>query len=322
MSDQPLHRVRADEYESPGDRLERSLEEGRVLLFEPGRLPLPDEEDLVFLRDEVGRLLSLKNISYHPHGDFISGLKNEGDAGERVRRILSEYGQRVEGFLGHLLPGFTSGWSPRKVNFRPVQEKGRVIKRHSNNELLHVDAFPAGATHGWRPLRFFTNINPEEARIWRVAEEFGELYRQFGAAAGIAPPPRLRQGLAERAWTGSLRALSALNLPQLEVVGDTSPYDRAMRRMHNWMKDSDEFQNAPGRGTELVFEPYYSWCVLTDQAVMRRCPASTRWWPPSTCVPRPVICPSVPPGGCWRPPAGLPERGSPPLASRAGPRAA
>ncbi|ABI58148.1 Kdo hydroxylase family protein [Alkalilimnicola ehrlichii MLHE-1] len=264
MSDQPLHRVTAEEYEHPGDRLERTLEEGNILLFEPGRLPLPSEEDLHFLRSEVGRLIKLKNISYHPHGDYISGMKNEGDAGEQVLRILREHSRTVNAFLGRMLPGYATSWSPRKVNFRPVQEKGRVIKRHSNNELLHVDAFPAGATHGWRPLRFFTNINPDEARIWRIAEQFRELYQAYGGAAGIAPAPSLRQGVAERAWSGALRGLSALGLPQLQVVGDTSPYDRAMRRMHNWMKDSDDYQNDPDRGVQLAFEPFHSWCVFTD----------------------------------------------------------
>ena len=264
MSEQPLHRVTAEEYDNPGDRLERTLEQGNILLFEPGRLPLPSEEDLHFLRNEVGKLIKLKNISYHPHGDYISGMKNEGDAGEQVMRILREHSSTVNAFLGRMLPGYSASWSPRKVNFRPVQEKGRVIKRHSNNELLHVDAFPAGATHGWRPLRFFTNINPEEARIWRIAEEFRELYQAYGEAAGIAPAPALRQGLGERAWSGALRGLASLGLPQLQVVGDTSPYDRAMRRMHNWMKDNDDYQNDPDRGVKLSFEPFHSWCVFTD----------------------------------------------------------
>ena len=260
----PIHRVTAEEYREPGDRLENALEDGRVLLFEPGMLPLPSEEDLEFLRSRVGELITLKNISYHPEGDYITGMKKVGDAESRLRRILRGYSDTVNRFLGAALPHYSPTWSQRKVNFRPVQEKNRGLSRHSNNELLHVDAFPAGATHGRRPLRFFTNINPAESRIWRVAEHFETLYREYAEAAGIDRNLSVRGNLGDRAWSGALAGLARLGLPQLQVIGDTSPYDRAMRRMHNWMKDSDDFQQAPDRGQELEFRPFESWCVMTD----------------------------------------------------------
>ncbi|MCK8516948.1 Kdo hydroxylase family protein [Methylonatrum kenyense] len=260
----PIVDVTAEAYANPGDQFERALEDGRILRFEPGMLPLPSEDDLNFLREEVGALITLKNISYHPDGDYITGMKKVGDTEQRLRAILRNYSDTVNSFLGAALPHYAVSWHQQKVNFRPVQEKGRQIKRHSNNELLHVDAFPAGATHGRRPLRFFTNINTSEPRIWRIAEQFDQLYAAYAKEAGIDTSMSVRGNAAERAWSGALAGLARLGLPQLQVIGDTSPYDRAMRKMHNWMKDNDAFQQDPGRGEELAFQPFESWAVMTD----------------------------------------------------------
>lgn len=263
MSD-PILDVSEDDYRNPGDRLERALEQGRILRFAPGMLPLPGDAELDFLREEVGQLITLKNISYHPEGDYITGMKKTGDTEPRLRAILRNYSDTVNRFLGAALPHYSASWHQRKVNFRPVQEKGRQLSRHSNNEFLHVDAFPAGATHGRRPLRFFTNINTSEPRIWRVAEQFEQLYRAYGKAAGIDPRQAVRSGLGGRLWSGTLAGLARLGLPQLQVIGDTSRYDQSMRRLHNWMKDSEPFQKDPDRGQELAFQPFESWCVMTD----------------------------------------------------------
>jgi hypothetical protein len=45
-------------------------------------------------------------------------------------------------------------------------------------------------------------------------------------------------------------------------VIDTSPYDRRMRRFHNWMKDTPAFQQPPHH--RFSFAPFSAWMVLTD----------------------------------------------------------
>ena len=45
-------------------------------------------------------------------------------------------------------------------------------------------------------------------------------------------------------------------------VLDTSDYDRRMRKFHNWMKDTPEFQD--GEKEELRFPPLSAWMVFTD----------------------------------------------------------
>jgi hypothetical protein len=45
---------------------------------------------------------------------------------------------------------------------------------------------------------------------------------------------------------------------------DTSPYDRLMRRFHNFMKDSPAFRESTEGLVELTFKPFSAWMVLTD----------------------------------------------------------
>ena len=266
MSSQGVHDVtRAELTAGPPADLAERLEQGSIVRFEPGALRLPAEEDQVFLRERLGELISLKNVSYHPRGRYLSGIKGDGPGRERTTRILADHHAAVEAFLAPLLPRYAAAWSQGKVNFRPLQERGRNLSRHSSNELLHVDAFASGATHGGRTLRFFTNIHPSEERVWKSAGLFTELYEEFGPRAGIRPlgGRGLREGPLDRTLTGFLRTLAGLGLPQALTV-DSSPYDRAMKRMHDALKDDPAFQADEGRFTRFTFGPGSSWMVLTD----------------------------------------------------------
>jgi len=240
-----------------------SLEHGAIVQLPEGALPLPSEADLEFLRERLAELLALKNVSYHPVGDYLSGIQGDGEARERTRGILRRHQAEVAGLLGRLLPEYAEAWRPGKVNYRPLEQRGRKLSRHSSNELLHVDAFASGATHGDRTLRFFTNVNPTVPRVWKSAGLFEELLREFGPRAGVPPARGLEERLLDRALSALVRSISALGLPQAMTV-DTSPYDRAMRRMHNFLKDDDAFQDDAGRCARFEFPPFASWLVFTD----------------------------------------------------------
>ncbi len=266
MSGPTLRTVAAAEFQaSPPTDLAECLERGQIVRFAPGLVPLPSEDELDFLRRELGELISLKNISYHTKGDYLSGIKGAAPQRERTRRILRKHNRDVRRFLAPLLASYAASWHSGKVNFRPRQERGRAISRHSSNELVHVDAFASGATHGDRTLRFFTNIHPTESRVWKSGGLFHELYAEFGSEAGIRPLGR--RGLHERsidqAVTGFLRTLARLGLHQAMTV-DTSPYDRAMQRLHNYLKDDKAFQADEDRWYRFEFPPFSSWMVLTD----------------------------------------------------------
>jgi hypothetical protein len=275
---------------------ERRLEQGEILRFTPGSLALPAPEDLAFLREELGRLSTLKNISYHPAGDYLSGIKGDARAKERTRRILRDYGASVARFLARLCPRYVERWHAGKVNFRPFEEEGRDLPAHSSNELVHVDAFASGATHGGRILRFFTNVHPGKPRVWKSAGTFPELFGEFGARAGIAAlgPDGLRERLPDRALSALVRLCVRSGLAPAATL-DTSPYDRAMKRMHDTLKDDPAFQADEERCAFFEFPPSSSWVVLTDTvshaAVRGQHALVATWIVPLECCAAPELAP-------------------------------
>ena len=60
------------------------------------------------------------------------------------------------------------------------------------------------------------------------------------------------KGFADRCFSGLVK------------VFDSSPYDRSMRRIHNYMKESLEFRENLSEYREIHFSPYSAWSVFTD----------------------------------------------------------
>ena len=255
-----LARVRPDEL---GDELEL----GRIVHFPECPIALPDEQQLIFLREDLPDQLKLKNMSYHPETDRVFGIKSQPEQAERIRTILLDHSSRVEAFLNKLMPTLTRNWTVGTSSFRPIQEKGRDLPLHASNELVHVDAGAYGATNGDRILRFFVNINPEEDRVWATKGAFSDLYARYGKAAGVTPDLRKHRSLdkrtTDRMRSGFLRMLVALGLPQAVLI-DSSPYDRTMRKFHNFMKDTPAFQQDMSTHEVIHFKPFSAWMVLTD----------------------------------------------------------
>jgi hypothetical protein len=247
------------------------LERGNIVRF--GRCPfaLPDEEDLAFLRDVVGERLSRKNVSWYAEDDRLAGLGAERTVKERTRRILRQHADRVRAFLQGAMPEFMRGAREGTTSLRPVESRGRNLSPHASDELVHVDAGAYGATHGDRILRFFVNVNPREERVWTSKGSFRDLYRAHGGAAGVAPragqPPALAT-LLDRARSRAVQLATAA-FPALRVV-DSSPYDRLMRRFHNYMKDAPAFRDSDEGLVRFGFAPFSAWMVLTD-AVSHAC---------------------------------------------------
>ena len=245
----------------------RSLEEGSIVQFPVSPVPFPPEEDLDFLRHELPTYLRRKNISFHPEVDRVLGLSGSRDLRDRAFRILRTHNAQVCAFLEKAVAPFAQGWTVATSSFRPLQEKGRNLSAHASNERVHVDAGAYGATHGNRILRFFMNAHPSENRVWITKGTFPEVYRRYGRRAGIAPLDGSRRNLEEH-WSGKsfswlLHSAARCGMP-IARLADTSPYDRLMRRFHNFMKDSPEFQSDPAGHREFAFEPGSAWMVFTD----------------------------------------------------------
>ena len=249
------------------DELSDSLERGSVVFFPRSPVALPEAEDLEFFRQELPKRLKLKNISFHPEEGRTRGLdSDDAEMVERVNRVLINVSNEIAAFLGKVAPRLTDNWTVGTCSFRPMQERGRNLSAHASNELIHVDAGASGATHGDRILRFFINVNPVEDRVWATKGSFPELFAEHGERAELgyrnAGPEYLKTGPLDHLRSGLIN-LAARGIPVLKVL-DSSPYDRAMRKFHNYMKDTPAFQQQQQGHQEFRFPPFSAWMVYTD----------------------------------------------------------
>lgn len=258
----------AEALKTPGkSSIAEALETNHIVFFPTCPIRLPDAATLNYLRTELPSRLKLKNVSYHPEADRVTGLKADSETTARLTSILKGHLADVSEFLHGHIEHLTTDWTIGTCSFRPIQERGRNLKPHASNELVHLDAGAYGATDGDRILRFFVNCNDNEDRVWATKGPVQDIVSRFGREAGLIDADgrlavSLTKSASDKALSGIVRGLARLN--PLARVLDTSPYDRAMRRLHNYMKDAPAFQQ-DGRGYEEIrFPPYSSWMVFTD----------------------------------------------------------
>ena len=147
-----------------------------------------------------------------------------------------------------------------------MEERGRDLKPRSSNERVHIDAGAYGATNGARILRFFVNLHPTRERVWGTKGTFADCMRRYpelwDAANNGRPAVGLEKNFADRLYSRSIAALSAA-VPLARNI-DSSPYDRAMRRIHNRMKESNGFRDNDADYRTIHFPPMSAWMVFTD----------------------------------------------------------
>jgi hypothetical protein len=231
------------------------LEVGNILFFSHPPFDIP-KDDRSFLLGQAQTSSALhKNVAYRPAEVRVTGLaKSEEVEAARLRLILKSYSQHATQFLGELLPPYVGKWKLDFASFRPLEERGRPARLHARNDLPHFDSFPTRPTNGDRILRFFTNLNPSQNRVWSTSQTFEAIGPDFAKSIGL-PGARSTNSLARavRALAGALGIPGALR----------SPYDNFMHRCHNAMKEDTSFrETCPKQRWE--FPPGSSWIVLTD----------------------------------------------------------
>ena len=156
-----------------------------------------------------------------------------------MQNSLVNHSARVSEFLLQQMPNLFKNALIGTCSFRPMEEKGRNLKAHASNELIHIDAGAYGATNGDRILRFFVNYNTTDDRVWVTRGAFPELFKQYRSDAGLddVNASNLHKGPLGHLRTGALKGIDKLGLPVSRAL-DSSPYDRAMRKFHNFMKDT------------------------------------------------------------------------------------
>jgi hypothetical protein len=247
------------------DAIGDALERGNIVKFTSCPVELPGDDELATLRDDLPKQLKRKNVSYHPEADRVTGLDDSSPISGLAYDVLKNHRSRVTDFLNTVMPALSRSINAGTCSFRPLEEQGRNLKPHASNELVHIDAGAYGATNGDRILRFFVNVNPAVDRVWRSKGAFPELFDQYGREAGLYDglSPSLERGALGRMRTSLLHGVAQIGLPLAPML-DSSPYDRVMRKFHNYMKDTPTFQQSESNDTIVRFEPFSAWMVLTD----------------------------------------------------------
>lgn len=231
------------------------LEQGHILFFPQTPIELSAEDRNFLLSQQQSGASYHKNIAYRPQQDIVTGAAGRSDR-ERLRHIMKSYCQEAARLLSELLPRYAQSWRLDFTSFRPQQEEGRKLPLRSRNDLLHVDAFPSRPTNGARILRLFTNINPEQPRVWLVSDNFEALARRYAHQAGLLEIARPRRSPLRRILVRLARSAGFHSAAR-------SPYDAFMLRFHNFLKENRRFQETcPKR--RLEFPPNSSWLVFTD----------------------------------------------------------
>lgn len=242
------------------------LEQGHIIYFPRCPVPLPAEADLDILRNELPKFMTRKNVSYHPEADSVRGVRPDAPVHGTTYRALTTLRDEIAAFTRRVMPELLRNADIGTCSFRPMEESGRAIDAHKASELIHVDAGAYGATNGDRILRFLINANPTRERIWASKGDFRAVFARHAERAGFTGPGgrvgRLDKNAADRLRSSLLRVLGRA-VPLAKVL-DSSPYDRAMKRFHDYMKDNPEFQQEAEGHVEIRFAPYSAWMVFAD----------------------------------------------------------
>ena len=242
------------------------LEQGRIVYLPRCPVALPDEEDLDVLRDQLASTITRKNVSYHPEADSVRGLAPKSPLYPATYRALARLRENVAKWTRLTMPDLLRNADIGTCSFRPMEEAGRAIDAHKASELIHVDAGAYGATNGDRILRFLVNVHPTRDRVWASKGNFITVFARHAERAGFTGPNghmgRLDKNALDELLTSLLKGVSAV-IPLAKVL-DTSPYDRAMKRFHDYLKDTPEFQSEVQHHVEMRFAPYSAWMVFAD----------------------------------------------------------
>jgi hypothetical protein len=233
------------------------LERGEILSIGPDRFQI-SESDRMALTKIAPTSLRQKNIAYAPSTGAIRGLRG-APSEQDFADAFARYSAHAIGFCAGLLAPYSRSWRVELASFRPIEEQGRQLSVNERNDLLHIDAFPGRPTNGARILRFFTNIHPEQQRVWLISDPIPGLAAREEFAAMMRDAARIADSAISRGLGNLMHAAARVGI----ALPDRSSYDRAMLCLHDTMKRDAEFQ-ADCPKYRYEFAPGASWLVFTD----------------------------------------------------------
>ncbi len=227
--------------------LTESLEKGQVLFMPALSFQLTAEEKKILSQKIINP--KTKNISFNQLTKELRGVaKNNSDLeNSLIYNVVSRFSQQSLELINQLFPQYQKSLIIGRTSFRPVEIKGRMSSYRKDDTRLHVDAFPANPNHGWRILRVFSNINPNnQPRVWRLGEPFEIVAKQF--------LNRLKKPIR-----GSHTLLHLLKITKKR----RTLYDHYMLQLHDNMKADEHYQKNADQA-EIQFPANTTWVVQTD----------------------------------------------------------
>jgi len=226
-------------------RVWRALEEGGVIrLPRVGFVLTASERRFLSPAWSDGRA---KNIS-------LDGGRLKGAAGSAADRaelaaMIARFAAAAADLVTAMFPRYAPYVKTARTSYRPQRAVGRDVSWRKDDSRLHVDAFPSRPSGGERILRVFTNVNPDEDRVWRVGEPFEAMARTL--------LPR-----ATRPLPGASTVLAALRVTK----GRRTAYDHLMLGLHDRAKADLAYQRECAQET-VHFAPGTTWLCFSDQVM-------------------------------------------------------
>ena len=189
-----------------------------------------------------------KNISYHYPTKKLAGISKHNPYQTELHTMLQAYAQYARTLVDTMLPEYHASLRWGRTSYRPVEIIGRQRSKRQDDTRVHVDAFPSTPVQGWRILRVFCNVNPnDKPRVWHVGESFANVLQHF--APELRPYPLIKAKLLHR-----FRITKTLR----------TAYDHYMLQLHDGMKLNDEYQSSVQK-TQMDFAAHSTWLVFSDQ---------------------------------------------------------
>lgn len=188
-----------------------------------------------------------KNISFDYQQQKLAGISKYNPYQNQLKIMMEAYALYARSIVDTILPEYQSALRWGRTSYRPVEIIGRQRSKRQDDTRIHVDAFPATPVQGWRILRVFCNVNPNnKPREWNLGEPFSQLLPKFSAQLPSYSP--------FKAWL----------LKQFKITKSLrTAYDHYMLHLHDQMKLSDQYQKNLLK-TPMDFAAQSTWVVFTD----------------------------------------------------------
>ncbi|MDR7376938.1 hypothetical protein J2X19_001596 [Rhodoferax ferrireducens] len=228
------------------DDVIQALEQGGVLYF-PGMAFEMSAQEQRLLRADL-RDPKARNISQPARG-VVKGATGTPEELELLNAMMRRYRHQALQLVNEMFPRYSAHLRIEPTSYRPTEVASRVQSWRADDRRLHVDAFPSRPNRGERILRVFSNLNPQQPRMWRVGESFEAMAQQF---LPLIP--------AFRPWEARL-------LRSLRITKSLrSEYDHMMLQLHDHMKRDLRYQREAPR-TVAAFAPGSTWVCFSDQTL-------------------------------------------------------